>query len=813
MHYWLFIAYLGLYHMKRVVLFFALCLITWPLSLFSQQKKDTVDALQRILKNLETYQKNYPRERVYLQTDRAYYQAGDDIWFKAYITVSQFNFLSAISKIMYVELLNKQQEVIQSRRLPVISGLSVGDFTLPEALSAGQYHIRAYTNWMRNFDEAFFFHKTIRVGETPPKEKKPIALYLYPEGGSLISDIPTKLGFQAMQAEIPYPVKGYLESDGQKLFNFASDSTGAGHFFLTPKAGKTYTAVILLDEGNTIRTPLPKVETEGLHLEVNNLSDENVQVQVNTQTSTTKGQTLSLIAQSQGTVFYAAKHQLTKPQFTFRIPKDKLPSGVIQLALLDEGMHLLAERALFISHAEDRLSLSIQTDKQVYRPREKVDVQFRLQSQHDSTSVGAFSATVVNLSKIPKGQDNIFSTFWLNTNTYQSPLFQTAPAQLTPQQIDNKMRCIPPNRTFWRNIRDGQFPENAYKPEKELKISGTITSPEGKPLAQAKVTLVSLQNATAVLDTTTNASGRFSFDKILFYNQPEFVVQARDAKGRKNVKIVLDDSPNQQLAEAKNASEVKIKPSESKDSTDQSRNSRSLEEVQQEGFDGRSIVLEEVKITDKKENPAKYSSNLNGPGNADQMISGDELFMSSCPSLDMCLQGRLTGVIFRGGVPYSTRSPNRPMQIILDGMYMDPSSLNMINPFDVASIEVLRTIGNTAIYGMYGNGGVLIITTRRGDQPQPTDNHLYSSGITTFSPQGFYAIRHFQAPDYSKAPQEKENDKRTTIDWQPDIIANPQNPGHFSFYTADEPGVYRITVEGLDVDGHLAHHETYIRVE
>jgi len=145
-------------------------------------------------------------------------------------------------------------------------------------------------------------------------------------------------------------------------------------------------------------------------------------------------------------------------------------------------------------------------------------------------------------------------------------------------------------------------------------------------------------------------------------------------------------------------------------------------------------------------------------------------------------------------------------------MYMDPTSLDMINPFDVASIEVLRTIGNTAIYGMYGNGGVLIITTRRGDQPRPTDHELYRAGITTFSPQGFYAIRTFSSPNYGERnPSTK--DMRTTIDWQPDIILNENATGSFSFYTADEPGIYRITIEGLDINGHLAHHESYIRVE
>src|SRR5690606_35850481 len=129
------------------------------------QKHDTTDALQRTLKHLETFQQKHPQERVYLQTDRAYYEAGDDIWFKAYVTVSQFNLLSAISKIMYVELLNDQQEVVQSRRLPVISGLSMGDFKLPETLVEGQYHIRAYTNWMRNFDEGLFYHKTITIND------------------------------------------------------------------------------------------------------------------------------------------------------------------------------------------------------------------------------------------------------------------------------------------------------------------------------------------------------------------------------------------------------------------------------------------------------------------------------------------------------------------------------------------------------------------------------------------------------------------------------------------------------------------------
>jgi len=240
---------------------------------------------------------------------------------------------------------------------------------------------------------------------------------------------------------------------------------------------------------------------------------------------------------------------------------------------------------------------------------------------------------------------------------------------------------------------------------------------------------------------------------------------------------------------------------------------KSLDEVQQYGFSGKSIVLEEVEVNAKKENPAKHSSNLNGPGNADQVISGDELYFNGCPTLDICLQGRLVGVRFVNGIPYSTRSMNRPMQIILDGMYMDASALNIINPFDVASVEVLRTVGNTAIYGMWGSNGVLVITTRRGDQPRRFGPELYAPGLTTFSPQGFYEIRNFESPDYEAAADTTGSDRRTTVYWQPGIVVQKEHPASISFYTADEPGIYRIEIEGLDVNGRLGKSTSYIRVE
>jgi len=147
-------------------------------------------------------------------------------------------------------------------------------------------------------------------------------------------------------------------------------------------------------------------------------------------------------------------------------------------------------------------------------------------------------------------------------------------------------------------------------------------------------------------------------------------------------------------------------------------------------------------------------------------------------------------------------------------MYMDGESLSTISPMDVAAVEVLRNVGNTTIYGSYGAGGVLIITTRRGDQPRKYQTDLYTPGILTFRPQGLYRARTFHAPDYSVAEQKVGmKDLRTTIYWEPNLITNKKGQAEVSFYTADEPGVYQIIVEGIDTQGHVGRSVSYIKVE
>ncbi len=108
-------------------------------------------------------------------------------------------------------------------------------------------------------------------------------------------------------------------------------------------------------------------------------------------------------------------------------------------------------------------------------------------------------------------------------------------------------------------------------------------------------------------------------------------------------------------------------------------------------------------------------------------ISTDDLNTQSNTTIGQALQGKIAGVdiVSQGGTPGgSTRVMVRgigtlnnaaPLYIV-DGMYM--SSIDHINPNDIASIDVLKDASSAAIYGSRAANGVVIVTTKEGSNTE-----------------------------------------------------------------------------------------------
>ena len=102
-------------------------------------------------------------EHVHLHTDRLAYYPGDDIWFKAFLNYKLKGIKDTTSSILHVQLVDSNKNIIDKKRIEITNGYAYGEFNLPENLSRGQYQLRAFTQYMLNFDSQFLFQQPISI--------------------------------------------------------------------------------------------------------------------------------------------------------------------------------------------------------------------------------------------------------------------------------------------------------------------------------------------------------------------------------------------------------------------------------------------------------------------------------------------------------------------------------------------------------------------------------------------------------------------------------------------------------------------------
>ena len=144
-------------------------------------------------------------------------------------------------------------------------------------------------------------------------------------------------------------------------------------------------------------------------------------------------------------------------------------------------------------------------------------------------------------------------------------------------------------------------------------------------------------------------------------------------------------------------------------------------------------------------------------------VKADIFEISQAPTLDGALSGQVAGlnvtassgqpgadshIRIRGG--NSVNASNEPLYVIdgfiyfkdanagstgLGGIEGSLNPLATINPNDIESVEVLKDVSATAIYGSRGANGVILITTKKGQRgnQQARINYTYNIGVSNIS--------------------------------------------------------------------------------
>jgi len=104
-------------------------------------------------------------------------------------------------------------------------------------------------------------------------------------------------------------------------------------------------------------------------------------------------------------------------------------------------------------------------------------------------------------------------------------------------------------------------------------------------------------------------------------------------------------------------------------------------------------------------------------------MRGTEAAREHATTLAQLLQGRLAGVTVtptpdggikvRMGGPTSFYGDQSPL-FVVDGVTIEGnrSTLNWLNPHDIESVQALKDPSQTAIYGVRGANGVIVIKTK-----------------------------------------------------------------------------------------------------
>lgn len=808
--------------MKRSFFLTILIVLFIRISAFSQTNNDVLsDAISK----LKTVINDHIVEKAYLQFDHPYpyYAAGDNIYFKAYLTMGELHEPSTISGILHVDLIGPNSVIMQSIQLAVNKGLAWGDFLLPATLAKGSYRIRAYTNWMRNESEPTFFEQYISVGslknddrisESARQGNQP-TLQFFPEGGNLVNDVQSKMAFKAIGPDgLGINFTGIVtDNQNNEVAKISPSHLGMGEFDFLPEAGKLYKAKITFSNGTKSTFDLPVADAKGITLSVN-YNTTKVSIEINANRAFYKenlNKELNLIIFCGGSV-RTVKTKLDNAIIGLDIPANTFRTGILQVTLLSDKGEPLNERLSFIQN-NDLLNLNVNTNKQQFAKRENVVLNLNAKNKDGNAVNGSFSVSVIDESKIlvdENAEPSIISNLLLTSDLkgyIEKPNYYFANVNPeTRKNLDILMLTQGYRRFVWKQLENDNIArENTFKPERQIDIAGIVKNKEGKPIVDYNLILIKKVGGLTLMQQT-DQNGHFLFKGVDFFKGDAFILKTGVTVGRNEVSMVLDKPETGPDVAPANLIESKYDANADLLLT--------LENNKKPGVVTASNAIENFAIEHDKSiitssnNTYNRSTKIGGTGNADQVILANQILPGA--SLSDGLNGLLRGVDFSQGMPYLKNSQkvgaggNTPMLVIVDGV--EGGAVDDVAPIDVESVEVLKG-PNASIYGSRGGDGVLIINTRQtGPQIISTvgTSKEMSPGMFSITPIGFYKARQFYAPTYG-ADQVSANttDQRITVFWKPDLNTDADGNATLNFYNADGTGNYRVVVEGIDTKGNL----------
>ncbi len=855
--------------MKALILSISLL---FSLSIGGQNSDNELNKFTPFIQALYGFYNNILQEKVYLHFDNTSYYQDNNIWFKCYVVTSGQHQLSPCSKTLYVELLNPGGEIIDKRILKVENGQCYGEFTLNRLpFYSGFYEVRAYTKYMMNFGEDIIFSRLLPVFEKPKTEgnfeekklmkygrwgigkypvirKHPVKgekanLRFFPEGGNLVQGIASRVAFEATD-EIgnPIDVTGIvMDADKQKSAEFTSLHEGKGVFTYTPKEDKRKGRVEIEYSRKKYHFDLPESLPQGIVMEVDNLSySDSISITLRRNTNTPVqllcvavlcGGKLNL----QNSFFIRTENEETKLQ----IDKLGLPSGIVQVVLFNSLGEILCDRLIF-SNRHHVLNTQAKTNKPVYFPLERVELEMTVTDRDTNPAGAVFSLSVRDATDEVEYKHTILTDLLLMSEIkgyVRNPSYYfEKDDEMRKEALDVLLMVQGWRRYPWRTPEEIAAFDLKYLPEQGIETKGKIISlVREKPQPNVFIELFlyeleqnELEQKIGLFENCiSDKDGNFSLDFDLS-GKWEVVFNIREKGKSKDHRVLLDrvfsPAPKRyqytdlQLHIADKDMDSMIEDDEeTEDNAEDADFDLFLQAYNDSsaklGVKDKSVLLQEVIVKAKKNSkeqrilynrstsvthydvPAElYKINDSG-----KYIGNDfyELLANMNKNFDI-LDGAL---VYKNKVG-DNMIPKPPLCVVNygdRGYRKVQMELNTIK-----SIYVSESISAMAMYapnniksptGRYSC--VIFIETYRKGEKMPISN---TKGIQKTMLEGYSnSAKEFYSPDYSVLPP--ATDYRRTLYWNPMVMPNEEGKATIQFYNNSNCKNFSISAEGITNDG------------
>ncbi len=751
-------------------------------------------------------------ERILLQIANKQTNVNNPIFFKAYLSLENQSAKHSKSGVLKVELLDEDGTVLKRQFHRIANGMAHGQIDLPRKIAAGSYMVKAYTRWSQNYGADFAAWESVQVGDLVNKEKSAnqvSGISIIPEGGTFLSGhknriivkIPTNQTGKAFE-------KGrILNGNKEEVAEVSFYSSGLGTVIFKPVQEEEY--YLELENGTLFNVPKP--ETEGYLLHVNNLDRSNARIRITASNKVLEQQVI-LIGTSGGIKYFEKKLNFSHGNtLDVELSKLNFPQGIFTLKLIDNLGSELAKRPIWITQKKLQIDIDpIETGKGVDLKSYKIKVTDRnnkpVKSQLAISVNRCPSDSEKNLNENSNEHTSLF-TFYDITDTDENKVSYYRKASFL-KDIDllsskREMEAL--------SLDEGLTNDVKFPFQKGLEIVGHAYDLNNNLLSNTKVQIFAKSEHEVWMgEAQTNAQGIVRLEDIQIEGEATLVARTKgeDVKSR----LVKIEPFN--MVKKKNVLVPNVMNDKEYKNDVQTIDFKLFNNDASE----KTIELEEVEVVEQSVERRKLTPSIYGINVPPNRINYQDF---EKPKSLLQLLAELPGVVVSGSgtLNPSVRivSASGPVLWVLDGFPLSQGTggakmdtgfgnrnkpqnaltdiMALANAQDIERIELL-TGADAAIFGSRGSGGVFVIYTRTGNELEYIPR---KDGELVF--EGYMPTLDFN--EYKDGLTSRKESQMNLLYWNPNLETDKNGEAIIRLSVPYDSPAVKIEASAISVDGKI----------